>query len=289
MTGVIIVLQSMISIARRLVLRILDRLIICCVVLSLSGCADKGKDATADGTDLPKMIYNQALSNLNSGHLREAARGFEAIDKQYPYTEFARKSLVMGAWTYYLQNQYDEAINMAKRYIALSQTADDAAYAYYIIGLAHFSQIPDVTRDQEDARRTIDAMQKVIDSYPRSEYVADAKVKIRFAREQLAGKEMQIGRYYLERKQYIAAIRRFRLVVEQYSKTHQIEEALYRLTEANYTLGLAAEAQMAAYVLGQYYPESQWYADAFTLLQKGRLNPQEDKKGWLFPIFHEKK
>jgi len=259
----------------------------------LGGCAGKNKDvdlnAYANTIDPPDVLYNQALANLEGGRLGEASKKFEAIDRQHPYTEWARKALVMGAFTYYRQSKYDEAVNMARRYIALYPTSDDAAYAYYIIGLAYFRQIPDVTRDQKDTRRAIDAMQEVIDRYPKSEYVADAKTKIRFAREQLAGKEMQIGRYYLERAQYLAAIKRFRLVVEEYSNTNQIEEALYRLVEANYAIGLVSEAQTAAYVLGQNYPQSRWYADAFKLLQKSGLSPQEDKGVWLSRAFHLKK
>lgn len=259
----------------------------------LSGCAGKNKDvdlnAYVNSIDPPDVLYNQALANMEGGRFSEASKKFAAIDQQHPYTEWARKSLVMGAFTYYRQNKYDEAVNMAKRYIALYPTSQDAAYAYYIIGLSYFRQIPDVTRDHKDTRRAISALQDVVDRYPKSEYVSDARTKIRFAREQLAGKEMQIGRYYLERGQYLAAIKRFRGVVEEYSNTNQIEEALYRVVEANYAIGLTSEAQTAAYVLGQNYPESLWYADAYKILQKGGLNPQEDKNGWLSAIFRSKK
>lgn len=259
----------------------------------MTGCAGKSKDvdlnAYVNTIDPPDVLYNQALANLEEGRLGEASRKFEAIDRQHPYTEWARKALVMGAFTYYRQSKYDEAVNMAKRYITLYPTSDDSAYAYYIIGLAYFRQIPDVTRDQKDTHRAIDAMQEVIDRYPKSEYVSDAETKIRFAREQLAGKEMQVGRYYLERTQYLAAIKRFRIVVEDYSNTNQIEEALYRLVEANYAIGLTTEAQTAAFVLGQNYPQSQWYADAFRLLQKGGLSPREDEGGWLSKVFQAKK
>lgn len=259
----------------------------------LAGCASKDKDvdlnAYVNTIDPPDVLYNQALANLEAGRLAEASKKFAAIDQQHPYTEWARKALVMGAFANYRQDKYDEAVNMAKRYIALYPTSNDAAYAYYIVGLAYFRQIPDVTRDQKDTRRAIAAMQEVVDRYPRSEYVADAKAKVRFAREQLAGKEMQVGRYYLERRQYLAAIKRFRLVVEEYSNTNQIEEALYRLVEANYAIGLTPEAQTAAYVLGQNYPGSRWYSDAYKLLRKGGLSPQENRGGWLSRIFPAKK
>ncbi|MBI0003841.1 outer membrane protein assembly factor BamD [Bartonella sp. M0177] len=250
-----------------------------------AGCSKKDKDVDltsyVDKIDPPDVLYNQALANLDAGRLSEAAKKFEAVDRQHPYTEWARKSLVMGAFTNYRKGNYDEAVNMAKRYIALYPTSEEAAYAYYIIGLSYFRQIPDITRDQKDTKRAIAAMQEVVDRYPNSEYVDDAKTKIRFGREQLAGKEMQIGRYYQERKQYLSAIKRYRTVVEEYSNTNQIEEALYRLTEANYALGLTSEAQTAAAVLGQNYPESKWYKDAFNLLQKGGVAPQENKGSWI--------
>ncbi|MBI0162448.1 outer membrane protein assembly factor BamD [Bartonella sp. M0283] len=250
-----------------------------------AGCSKKDKDVDltsyVDKIDPPDVLYNQALANLDAGRLSEAAKKFEAVDRQHPYTEWARKSLVMGAFTNYRKGNYDEAVNMAKRYIALYPTSEEAAYAYYIIGLSYFRQIPDITRDQKDTKRAIAAMQEVVDRYPNSEYVDDAKTKIRFGREQLAGKEMQIGRYYQERKQYLSAIKRYRTVVEEYSNTNQIEEALYRLTEANYALGLTSEAQTAAAVLGQNYPESKWYKDAFNLLQKGGVAPQENKASWI--------
>ena len=177
-----------------------------------AGCSKKDKDVDltsyVDKIDPPDVLYNQALANLDAGRLSEAAKKFEAVDRQHPYTEWARKSLVMGAFTNYRKGNYDEAVNMAKRYIALYPTSEEAAYAYYIIGLSYFRQIPDITRDQKDTKRAIAAMQEVVDRYPNSEYVDDAKTKIRFGREQLAGKEMQIGRYYQERKQYLSEIGR---------------------------------------------------------------------------------
>jgi outer membrane protein assembly factor BamD len=189
--------------------------------------------------------------------------------------------MVMGAFANYRQGNYDDAINSAKRYLALYPSTEDAAYAQYIIGLSYFRQIRDVTQDQKESRRAIEAMQEVVDRWPDSEYVEDAKEKIRVARDQLAGKEMQIGRYYLERREYIAAIKRFRGVVEGYSNTRHVEEALARLTEAYYAMGLTSEAQAAAAVLGQNYPDSPWYKDSYKLLQTGGLEPRENAGSWL--------
>jgi outer membrane protein assembly factor BamD len=151
----------------------------------------------------------------------------------------------------------------------------------YLVGLSYSKQIADVTQDQKAAAQTIDAMSRVINEYPDSEYVEDAQAKIRFARDQLAGKEMQVGRYYLERKEYLAAIKRFRVVVEQYSNTNQVEEALARLVEAYYSMGIVEEAQTAAAILGRNYPDSQWYADSYKLLQTGGIEPRENRGSWI--------
>jgi outer membrane protein assembly factor BamD len=248
---------------------------------SKSSETDIHLSTNGDQTEPADVLYNQGLANLNAGRLKEASRKFDAVDRQHPYSEYARKSMVMGAFANYRQGNYDDAVNAAKRYLALYPSSPDAAYAQYIIGLSYFRQIRDVTQDQKESRRAIEAMQEVVTRWPDSEYVDDAKEKIRVARDQLAGKEMQVGRYYLERREYIAAIKRFRFVVENYSNTRQIEEALARLTESYYAMGLTSEAQTAAAVLGQNYPQSQWYKDSYKLLQSGGLEPRENAGSWL--------
>ena len=253
--------------------------------LVLSGCLSSEKDLDlstyVEETDPADQLYNEGLANLNAGRMNEAIKKFEAVDRQHPYSEFARKSMVMGAFTNYRQGKYEEAINASKRYVALYPSDEDAAYAQYIIGLSYYLQIRDVTQDQKEARRTVEAMEELVQRWPESQYVEDAKAKTRFARDQLAGKEMQIGRYYLERREYIAAIKRFRVVVEFYSNTRHIEESLARLTEAYYAMGLTSEAQTAAAVLGNNYPDSQWYKDSYALLQGGGLEPRENTGSWL--------
>lgn len=255
------------------------------LTMALAGCASGEKDIDlskyVESIDPADKLYNEGLANLDAGRLDEASKKFAAVDRQHPYTEYARKSLVMAAFTNYRKGNYEEAIAMAKRYNTLYPTSDESAYAYYIIGLSYFRQIPDVTRDQAASRRAIAAMQEVVDRFPNSEYVEDAKTKIRFARDQLAGKDMQIGRYYLERKEYLGAIKRFRNVVEEYSNTRQVEEALARLVEAYYALGLVSEAQTAAAVLGKNFPDSSWYKDSYKLLQGGGLEPRENQGSWI--------
>ncbi|MEA3534474.1 outer membrane protein assembly factor BamD [Rhizobium sp. CC-YZS058] len=257
---------------------------VCGAGLGLTACQnDPDIDITklTAETDPPDVLYNQGLANLNAGKTTEAARKFDAIDKQHPFSEYARKALVMKAFVSYRQGQNQDAINAAQRYLNLYPESADAAYAQYIVGLAYSKQIPTVTQDQKPAMNTIAAMQVVVDKYPDSEYVEDAQAKIRFAKDNLAGKEMQVGRYYLERREYLAALTRFRTVVEQYSNTNQVEEALARLTETYFAMGLTSEAQTAAAVLGHNYPDSQWYADSYKLLQTNGLEPRENGNSWI--------
>jgi outer membrane protein assembly factor BamD len=252
--------------------------------LLISGCmSEKDLDLTSYVEDVEPAdaLYNQGLANLEAGRLKEAVAKFQAIDRQHPYSEFARKSLVMTAFAQYRQGNYEDSIANASRFVNLYPSHPDAAYAQYIIGLSWFRQIRDVTQDQKEARRTVEAMDEVITRWPDSQYVEDAKAKKRFARDQLAGKEMQIGRYYLERREYIASVKRFRYVVEVYSDTRHVEEALARLTETYYAMGLVSEAQTAAAVLGHNYPDSQWYRDSYKLLQTGGLEPRENRGSWI--------
>lgn len=250
----------------------------------LSACqSDPDIDITKLGleTESAEALYKQGLANMNAGNMSEAARKFAAVDKQHPFTEWGQKSLVMQTYIATRQSNNDQVITSGERFLRQYPSSTDAAYVQYMIGLAYSKQIANVTQDQRAAARTIEAMEKVVNNYPKSEYVTDAQAKIRYARDQLAGREMQVGRYYLERKEYLAAISRFRIVVEQYQNTNQIEEALARLTEAYYAMGLTDEAQTAAAVLGNNYPDSQWYADSYKLLQGGGLQPRENNASWL--------
>lgn len=260
------------------------------LIAVLSGGALVGCAKDNDNLDLNSYVetiepadtlYNQGLANMNAGKLKEASAKFAAIDRQHPYSEFARKANVLAAFTSYKMGKFDDAISSARRFVSLYPTHEDAAYAQYIIGLCYFKQIAVVTRDQRDTKLAIQNFNELLERYPGSIYEDDAKAKIRVAMDQLAGKEMQIGRYYLERREYAAALSRFRTVVEEYSKTRHIEEALARLTETYYSMGLNSEAQTAAAILGNNFPDSQWYADSYKLLQTGGLEPRENTGSWL--------
>ncbi len=251
----------------------------------LAGCASDNEDidlnAYVDTIEPADVLYNQGLANMNAGRLNEASKKFDALDRQHPYSEFARKANVLAAYTSYKQGNFDDAIQAARRFTTLYPTHEDAAYAQYIVAISYFSQMPVITRDQRDTQLAIQNFNELIDRYPDSIYVEDAKNKRRIAIDQLAGKEMQVGRYYLERREYAAALTRFRNVVESYSNTRHVEESLARLTETYLAMGLVSEAQTAAAILGNNFPDSEWYQDTYKLLQSGGLEPRENAGSWL--------
>ncbi len=255
------------------------------VALFLAGCWGKNKPETEVNVDPPDVLYNQALANLDSGDARRAKEKFEEIDKEHPYSDYARRAMLMNAYLSFRRGQYTDAINDAQRFVALFPASPDAAYAQYLIGESYFRQIPDVTRDQDIAHKAMDAMSEILQKYPDSEYAEDARNKIEVARDQLAGKEMQIGRYYQERRQYLAAVNRFKTVVEEYQTTRHVEEALERLTESYLALGLVQDAQTAAAVLGHNFPDSDWYKDAYRVLGEAGVVPEENKGSWISRAF----
>jgi outer membrane protein assembly factor BamD len=232
-----------------------------------------------------EQIYNQGLARIQNRDFEGAAKKFSDLDKQYPYSEWSRKALIMTTYSNFEGAAYPEAVNNAKRYLQLHPASKDAAYAQYLLAMSYYNQIPDVTRDQEQTERAVVALQELIDRYPKSEYVRDARYKIQVTRDQLAAKEMEVGRYYLQRRNYTAAINRFRDVVAKYQNTRHVEEALMRLSEAYMALGITGEAQTAAAVLGHNFPDSRWYKDSFVLLQSGGLAPREDTGSWISRAF----
>ncbi|MBV8446403.1 MAG: outer membrane protein assembly factor BamD [Hyphomicrobiales bacterium] len=229
----------------------------------------------------PDQLYNDGLGRMANSDYPAAAKKFAQIDKQYPYTDIARKGLLMTAYTQYQGKQYDEAVTSAKRYIEQNPKSDDAAYAQYLMAMSYYNQITDVARDQDRTEKAAQALQQLITNYPNSEYASDARYKLQVAMDNLAGAQMYVGRFYLEKHQYTAAINRFRQVIAHYQTTRHVEEALERLTEAYFALGVTSEAQTAAAVLGHNFPDSPWYKDAYKLLQTNGLEPREDKGSWL--------
>ncbi len=255
--------------------------------MALAACSTS-KEGTPDAfaDDQPAgTLYNKGLAYMSAGKLGDAVDAFNEVDRQHPYSEWARKALIMSAFASYRRGKINDTIDTANRYLSLYPGSSDAPYAEYLIGASYFKQIPDVTRDQDATRKALNSLNEIITHYPDSEYATDAQQKILVARDQLAGKEMQVGRYYLERREYLAAINRFRTVITDYQDTRHVEEALERLTEANLSLGLTSEAQTAAAVLGHNFPDSPWYDDAYKLLQSGGLEPAENKGSWISRLF----
>jgi outer membrane protein assembly factor BamD len=254
--------------------------------LSLGACSSLfGKDETPPDEPADRL-YNEGLYLLNQKKSpKDAVAKFEEVDRQHPYSEWARKALIMLAYAYYEMGSYDDSVTAAKRYISLHPGSPDAAYAQYLIGSSYFDEIPDITRDQARTEKAMAALEEVSRKYPSSEYAVSAKQKISIARDQLAGKEMLVGRYYLEKKDYTGAINRFKVVVTKYQTTRHVEEALMRLSEAYMALGIVEEAQTAAAVLGHNFPDSEWYSHAYSLVKSGGAEPSENKGSWISKAF----
>jgi outer membrane protein assembly factor BamD len=237
--------------------------------------------AAADDTEPVANLYNKGLAKLKDGEYKAAAKQFEEVERQHPYSGLATKAILMGAYAQYQRSGYDEAINAAKRFITLHPGHKDVAYAYYIVALSYYERIMDVGRDQSITENALQSLEEVGRRFPGTLYAQDAEAKAVLARDHLAGKEMEVGRYYIKNRAYVAAINRFKTVVAKYQTTSHTPEALYRLTECYYALGVQSEAQTAAAVLGHNYPGSQWYKDAFSLLQTGGIAPEENKQSWI--------
>jgi outer membrane protein assembly factor BamD len=252
---------------------------------ALGACSLFDKDTVVPDEPADKL-YNEGLYLLNDKKdSKTAAKKFEEVDRQHPYSDWARKSLIMTAFAYYQAGAYDDCINAARRYVTLHPGSPDAAYAQFLIGSSYFDQIPEISRDQERTEKAVQALEEVVRKYPDSEYAVSAKRKIEIARDQLAGKEMDIGRQLLNARNFAGAINRFKVVVTRYQRTRHVEEALLRLTEAYMALGIVEEAQTSAAVLGHNFPDSRWYKDAYALMQSKGLEPNENKGSWISQAF----
>ena len=230
-------------------------------------------------------LYKRGVVEMEKRDYEDSAKTFSKLEKAYPYSQFQRKGLLMTTYNQFQDKKYEEAIGSAKRYLGLYPNSSDTPYVTYLQGMSYYNQIPDVNHDLDRADKAIETFNTILTKYPDSEYAADARYKVSVAKDQLAGKEMSVGRFYLNRGEYTAAINRFRNVLAKYQTTRQSEEALERLTEAYLALGLPQEAQTAAAVLGHNFPNSTWYKQAFSLLQNGGLAPNEDKGSWISKTF----
>ena len=239
----------------------------------LSACAGLGGGG-ASGADTRYVardvntLYNAAKSRLDAGQYKIAAALFDEVERQHPYSPWARRAQQMSAFSYYLANDYNKAIESSRRFLSIHPGNKDAPYAYYLIALSYYEQISDVTRDQKITEQALSTLGEVARRYPNSRFAADAKLKMDLVNDHLAGKEMEIGRFYQRRGKWLAATIRFREVIEKYETTTHAAEALMRLTESYLSLGIPAEAKKSAAVLGANYPGSKWYKRAFELVEK---------------------
>ncbi|MEP2988539.1 MAG: outer membrane protein assembly factor BamD [Parasphingorhabdus sp.] len=239
----------------------------------LSACAGLGGGG-ASGADTRYVardvntLYNAAKARLDSGQYAIAAALFDEVERQHPYSPWARRAQQMSAFSYYLANDYNKAIESSRRFLSIHPGNKDAPYAYYLIALSYYEQISDVTRDQKITEQALTTLGEVSRRYPNSRYASDAKLKMDLVNDHLAGKEMEIGRFYQRRGKWLAATIRFREVIEKYETTTHAAEALMRLTESYLSLGIPAEAKKTAAVLGANYPGSKWYERAYELVEK---------------------
>jgi outer membrane protein assembly factor BamD len=253
--------------------------VIATAMLILSGCGGKKK---VEYVERPvEEIYNEAIDLIQDGKYKSSTEKFDEVERQHPYSVWATKAQLMAAYAYYQANRYDDAIVALDRFIQLHPANKDIAYAYYLKSLSYYEQISDVNRDQKMTELAMSSLRELVTRFPNSKYARDAKLKLDLTYDHLAGKEMEIGRYYHNQGNYLAAINRFDLVVNKYQTTTHVPEALHRMTEAYYALGLPGEAKKFAAVLGHNFPGSEWYIDSYEMMEKKKIRQaNEPDKKW---------
>ena len=241
------------------------------MVLPLAACASNGNRTRADTQYVARdvtTLYSLAKQRLDRGQYQIAAALFDEVERQHPYSVWARRAQLMSAFSYYAAKDYTKSLESSRRFLSIHPGNRDAPYAHYLIALSYYEQIEDVTRDQSITRQAMDALNELVRRYPNTRYAADARLKIDLVRDHLAGKEMEVGRFYQRRAQWLAAVNRFRVVIDEYQTTSHAPEALMRLTESYLALGIPEEARRTAAVLGANYPNTKWYERAYSLVQR---------------------
>lgn len=244
-------------------------------LMVLTACGDEvDEESLAQKNESVEVLYNRAFAMMQEGDNKQAIEAFEEVERQHPYSPWAAQSQVMAGYAAYLAGEYEDAVVILDRFVKLHPTSKSAPYAYYLKAMSYYIQITDVGRDQKMTELARQSLKEVVARYPDSEYAKDAKLKYELTSDHLAGKEMEIGRYYLTRKQYIAAIKRFKFVVDNYQTTSHVPEAMHRMVEAYLRLGVVDQAKKYAAVLGYNYPGSEWYEYSYKMME-GNLSPEE--------------
>ena len=256
----------------------------CVASITLTACAGTREQPRLQYQERPvEVLYAVGLERLDQNRYAEAIQFFQEVERQHPYSPWSRRAILMQVYAHYQRNAYEDAIAAADRYIQLYPGSPQASYAFYMKAICYFEQIVDVGRDQAATGHALNSLTEVMRRFPDTQYASDARVKIDMVNDQLAGKEMEIWRWYLNRDQPLAAVGRFRRVIDTYQTTSHTPEALFRLVEAYLTLGLVQEAERNAAVLGANFPGSRWYSDAYGLVtnQGGQLEQEPQEEGWL--------
>ncbi|MAV88562.1 MAG: outer membrane protein assembly factor BamD [Rhodospirillaceae bacterium] len=252
------------------------------IVALLTGCSNT--DDTVDKEASVELLYNRAFSQLRSGTYGLAAKGFLEVDRQHPYSDWATKAQLMAAFCYYQSNKYDDAILSLERFVRIHPSNSNVPYAFYLKAISYYEQISDVGRDQKMTRLALKSLNEILVRFPDSKYARDSSLKIDLARDHLAGKEMEIGRYYERKGYYLAAINRYKQVIEKFQTTTHVPEALHRLTESYLAIGLKEQANKTASVLGHNFPGSDWYVDSFKIIKGKTFLEDKKKKYWYWPF-----
>ena len=264
-------------------------LIFVLIILLFSNCSESqnGLESSVSEDKAAEEIFNSGEKEILRKRYGDAAEKFKEVERLYPYSDWSKRALIMQVYALHKDRAYENVVSAANRFIEFHPNDKDVPYAYYLIGLSYYDQVLEIGRDQKLTQEALAVFKLIIEEYPNSEYALSSQIKFDFLRDHLASKEMEVGRYYLKRAHFVPAINRFRRVVEDFSTTSQVPEALHRLVEANLSLGLIDEAQTAGAILGYNYKSTEWYERTFELLKSEGLKPKSSGNSWLSQIYRQ--
>ena len=259
------------------------------IFMLFSNCSENqaGDQEFTSEDQAAEEIYNSGEKDILRKRYGDAAEKFKEVERLYPYSDWAKRALIMQVYSFHKDQSYEEVVSSANRFIEFHPNDKDVPYAYYLVGLSYYDQVLAIGRDQELAKAAFKVFSLIADEYPDSEYASNSMIRLNFLQDHLASKEMEVGRYYLKRSHYVPAINRFRGVIEEFSTTSQVPEALHRLVEAYLSLGFSDEAQTAGAILGHNYRSTDWYDRTYQLLSSRGLKPKASGSSWLSQIYRQ--